>query len=135
MQAPVNSHERRNRLLIITGIVMGLVAVLFVITPAVMMLVTPHFHGTVLFDKPQVADFSLPRSDGGDFRLSDQRGKVVVVYFGYTTCADVCPATLVSLSQMRKQLGAKAGDVTVAFITVDPTTDTADKMKQYLSAF
>jgi protein SCO1/2 len=130
-----SSRERRNRLAMITGIVMGLVAVLFVVVPNFLLIFSPHYHGTVLWDSPKVADFSLPRADGGDFRLSNYRGQVVVLYFGYTTCADSCPATLLKLSQTVKQLGDRSNQVTVVFITVDPATDTPDKMTAYLKAF
>jgi protein SCO1/2 len=60
---------------------------------------------------------------------------VVVIYFGYTTCADICPATLYNLNRTVKALGDRAQQVKVVFITVDPTVDTAEKMDVYLDAF
>lgn len=136
MQAPINEERtRRNRLAIITGILMGLIAVVLVIVPNFMLIFAPHYHGTVQWDAPKMADFSLPQADGGTFRLSDYKGQVVVIYFGYTTCADVCPATLYNLSQTMKSLGSHAKEVTVVFITVDPLTDTPAKMAAYLKAF
>jgi protein SCO1/2 len=135
MEPTIESRERRNRLSILTGIVMGLVAVIFVIVPTFLYIFTPHFHGTVFDNAALVDDFSLPRADGGTFRLSSYKGQVVILFFGYTTCPDECPATLVELNQMTRQLGERAKDVTVVFITVDPRTDSADRMKAYLVAF
>jgi len=136
MQAQENiDRTRRNRLAIITGVVMGVVAVIFVIVPNFALIFTPHYHGSVLWGAPKVKDFSLPNADGSTFRLSDYKGQVVVIYFGYTTCADICPATLYNLSQTMKSLGSQAKEVTVVFITVDPLNDTPAKMTTYLKAF
>lgn len=130
-----HNRQRRNRTAIVGGVILGLVAVLFVIIPDFAYLFAPHYHGTVLWDAPQVADFGLPRADGGTFRLSSYKGQVVVLYFGYTSCADVCPATLYNLNRMVKNLGSKSQGVTVAFVTVDPQNDTPQKMTAYLSTF
>lgn len=79
--------------------------------------------------------FSLSGSDGEQLELSDYRGKVVVIGFGYTSCPDVCPTTLATLAQARRKLGATAADVQVIYITVDPQRDDAQRMKQYLASF
>lgn len=79
--------------------------------------------------------FSLSGSDGEELELSDYRGKVVVIGFGYTSCPDVCPTTLATLAQARRKLGATAADVQVIYITVDPQRDDAQRMKQYLASF
>ncbi len=73
--------------------------------------------------------------DLGDFRLDEQKGKVVAVFFGYTYCPDVCPASLGELKQALKRLGDQAKDVEVLFITVDPQRDTPEKISQYAAAF
>jgi protein SCO1/2 len=73
--------------------------------------------------------------DLSNFRLNDQKGKVVVVFFGYTYCPDVCPATLGELKQVLKRLGDQAGEVEVLFITVDPKRDTIEKISTYAGAF
>lgn len=137
MQSPQedDGHARRNRLAIKTGIAMGLLAIVFVLTPTVLFLLNPHYHGSIAWDKPAVADFSLPRADGQTFRLSSFKGRIVVLYFGYTTCPDVCPATLYNLTRMMKSLGDQSKQISVVFITVDPTTDTPGKMTEYLKAF
>ena len=88
------------------------------------------------FDPPQSApDFSLPASDGSEVTLSRYRGKVVLLTFGFTYCAAVCPTTMSTLAQARKKLGKAADDVQVIFVTVDPARDDAASMRTYLAAF
>lgn len=89
-----------------------------------------------VFAPPRAApDIALPASTGKPFRLSDYRGKVVVLEFGYTHCADVCPVSLAALAQARKLLGPAAADVQVLFITVDPARDSAALLRTYLANF
>jgi protein SCO1/2 len=80
-------------------------------------------------------DFTLEDPDGRQRTLADFRGKAVVVFFGYTQCPDVCPATLATLAEAMKRLGPDADRVQVLFITVDPERDTAALLKQYVPAF
>ena len=89
-----------------------------------------------VFDPPRLApDFSLAGSDGRELTLSRHRGKVVVLAFGFTSCADVCPVTLGTLGSARKQLGEAGRDVQVVYVTVDPERDDAERMRTYLAAF
>jgi protein SCO1/2 len=74
-------------------------------------------------------------ADGSDFRLSALRGKVLVLEFGFTHCAAVCPASLAMLAQARQQLGAHADRLQVVFISVDPERDTPARLKTYLAQF
>jgi protein SCO1/2 len=88
------------------------------------------------FDPPHAAPgFSLSGSDGGQVTLARYRGKVVLLSFGFTYCATVCPTTLSTLAQARKGLGTAADAVQVIFVTVDPARDSAAHMREYLSAF
>ena len=88
------------------------------------------------FDPPQSApDFSLPASDGSEVTLSRYRGKVVLLTFGFTYCAAVCPTTMSTLAQARSKLGKAADDVQVILVTVDPARDDAASMRTYLAAF
>ena len=90
----------------------------------------------VLIDPPaQAADFTLVDQNGSPFRLSEQRGKLALIFFGYTNCLDVCPATLAEFMQIKTALGDQAADVRFVFITVDPERDTQQRIKTYLSAF
>lgn len=76
-----------------------------------------------------------PRGSGAPFRLSEQRGKVVLLSFGYTSCPDVCPTTLSRLREVHRQLGAAARDVEVVFVSVDPERDSAERLETYVHAF
>lgn len=67
--------------------------------------------------------------------LSDFKGKVVTLFFGFTHCPDVCPTTLSEMAVVMKELGADAGRLQVLFVTVDPERDTADLLKRYVPAF
>ena len=79
-------------------------------------------------------DFRLTRAaDGAPVTGETYRGKVVVLYFGYTNCPDVCPTTLANLTDMLGKLNSP--DVRVLFVTVDPARDTVAVLKQYAAAF
>ena len=80
-------------------------------------------------------EFSAPSSLGRDVSLSEFRGKVVLLFFGYTSCQDVCPATLAHLQSLVRDLGKASNDVQVLLVTVDPENDSADHLKQYLARF
>ena len=77
----------------------------------------------------------LPDPDGQLRRLDEFKGKVVVVFFGYTQCPDVCPATLAELAAVRKALGADGARVQPIFVSVDPQRDTPEILKAYAEAF
>jgi protein SCO1/2 len=78
---------------------------------------------------------SLPDQDGKERTLADFKGKVVVVFFGYTQCPDVCPTTMAELAQVKKELGADGARVQGIFVTVDPARDTPEVLKSYVTAF
>ena len=81
------------------------------------------------------SDFSLLDVDGKTRTLADFKGKVVVMFFGYTQCPDVCPTTLTEMQQAMTLLGPQADQVQVLFVTVDPARDTAVILKQYVPSF
>jgi protein SCO1/2 len=80
-------------------------------------------------------DFHLTDPDGHPRSLSDFRGKVVVLFFGYTHCPDVCPTTLGDLALVMRRLGADASRVQVLFVTLDPERDTPALLAQYVPSF
>ena len=80
--------------------------------------------------------FSMTRAaDGKAVTAADYLGKVVLLYFGYTFCPDVCPATLLNLSMALRKLGRRRESVRVLFVTVDPGRDTLEALRQYASSF
>ena len=80
-------------------------------------------------------DFSLTDQNGQQRSLKDFAGKLVVVFFGYTQCPDVCPTTMAELVEIRKALGADGARVQALFVTVDPERDTPEVLKAYMTAF
>jgi protein SCO1/2 len=87
-----------------------------------------------VFDPPRAApDFRLRGSDGSELTLGRYRGKVVVLFFGYTHCPQVCPTTLGTLAAARRRLGTDAADLQVVYVTVDPEHDDVGRLREYLA--
>ena len=94
-----------------------------------------QFHGVIIDPpKPAVA-VSGTNWDGHPFHLSDQKGKLVVAFFGYTNCPDVCPLTLANMNEAYQKLGDKAKGVSFVFISTDPVRDTPERLAAYVPAF
>jgi protein SCO1/2 len=79
--------------------------------------------------------FSLKDHDGKPVTLESYKGKVVVLFFGFTQCPDVCPTTMAEMAAVMQELGPQAKDVQVLFVTLDPERDTPALLKQYVPAF
>jgi protein SCO1 len=95
-----------------------------------------RFQGAIISPAPQAADFvNLHDQKGQLVQLEDLKGRIVLVFFGYTHCPDECPTTLARLKQMMEMLGVQAKDVTVIMVTTDPARDTAEVMGGYLANF
>jgi protein SCO1/2 len=96
-------------------------------------------HGFSYIGSPVRSDTTpslvLPDDRGGTFDLATHRGEIVLVYFGYTHCPDVCPATLNLLDAVSESLGADKRRVKQVFVTLDPRRDTPDLLRAYLSNF
>ena len=95
----------------------------------------PSFRNTDITGAEFARDFVLTGQDGKPRSLADFKGKVVVMFFGYTQCPDVCPTTMAEMAEVMKQLGADADRVQVLFVTVDPERDTRQLLSQYVPAF
>jgi protein SCO1/2 len=95
----------------------------------------PAFRGSELDEPVAVPDFVLTDQYGQPFRLSDQQGQVVLLFFGYTQCPDVCPTTLGTWRKIHEALGDEAKQVRFVFVTVDPERDTAERLGLHVNAF
>ncbi len=91
--------------------------------------------GMVVSNPRQIPDYPLVDMNGQPFKLSQLRGRSVLIFFGYTFCPDVCPLTLAELKQIKALLGPKATDVAVLYVSVDPERDTPEVLKRYIGAF
>ena len=96
---------------------------------------SPKFQGSDVTGGTFGRDFRLTDPEGRQRTLADFRGKVVVMFFGYTQCPDACPTTLSELAAVMQTLGPDAARVQVLFVTVDPERDTAALLAQYVPAF
>ncbi len=96
---------------------------------------SPKFRSTDITGVDYGKSLELTDHTGKPRRLEDFRGKVVVVFFGFTHCPDVCPTTLADAAQAMKQLGPDADRVQVLFVTVDPERDTQEALAKYVPAF
>ena len=95
----------------------------------------PQFTGVDITGADYARDFQLTDHNGQARSLKDFRGKVVVVFFGFTQCPDVCPTTMAELKAVMEKLGPDADRVQVLFVTVDPERDTQALLAQYVPAF
>jgi protein SCO1/2 len=95
----------------------------------------PSFRGVDVTGAEYARSFSLPDPDGKTRTLADFKGKVTVVFFGYTQCPDVCPTTMAELAQVKKSLGADGERLQGVFISVDPERDTPALLKAYMGSF
>lgn len=95
----------------------------------------PSFKGIDITGADYARELSLSDPDGRRRSLAEFKGRVVVVFFGFTQCPDVCPTTLVELAAVKKQLGADGDRVQGLFVTVDPERDTPELLKAYVDNF
>jgi protein SCO1/2 len=94
-----------------------------------------HFNAIDLTGARYAQGFNLPDFDGKPRTLADFKGKVAVVFFGYTQCPDACPTTMAELAGILKTLGPDASRIQVVFISVDPSRDSPALLKSYVTNF
>ncbi|MCQ3935932.1 MAG: SCO family protein [Chloroflexi bacterium] len=118
---------------------MGIGILVLIITAAALTLIfgrPPSFRGTSYAEPfPPAPEIALAKADGGIFRLSEQRGRIVLLFFGYTSCPDVCPTTLAEMKQVMDALRGDSQYVQVVFVSVDPERDTPEKIQAYANHF
>lgn len=95
----------------------------------------PSFKGVDITGADYAKELNLTDADGKPRTLADFKGKVTVIFFGFTQCPDVCPTTLAELAAARKLLGADGAKVQGVFVTIDPARDTAVVLKAYVGSF
>lgn len=124
--------KTRYVLLLGIGIFLGVALIALVSTRAPRPV---EFQGSVIEPPIPAKDFTLHDQNGDPFTLSGQHGKVVLLFFGYTFCPDVCPTTLVAFQKISESLGDQADQVAFVFVTVDPNRDTPEQLKKHLALF
>ena len=95
----------------------------------------PAFKGIDITGAEYARQLALPDASGKPRTLDDFKGKVVVVFFGFTQCPDVCPTTLAEIAEIKQKLGADGAKVQAVFVTVDPERDTPEIVGAYVAAF
>ena len=93
------------------------------------------FRGADITGADYARTLALPDASGKPRTLADFKGKVTVVFFGYTQCPDVCPTTMADLAQVKKSLGADGDKLQGLFVTLDPERDTPEILKSYMASF
>lgn len=126
------STRTRNIMVIVAGFVVIAIFAWFIVLPRLQPAV---FNGQVIQSGAPAPAVVLEGPGGQPVSLTDFEGKVVVMYFGYTYCPDVCPVTLSKLARVRELLGEDADDVQVVMVTVDPERDTSEVLETYMSHF
>ncbi|HUH97620.1 MAG TPA: SCO family protein [Anaerolineales bacterium] len=122
-----------NRRLISIGT--AILAVLLLAAGVLVATRRPSLRGSVINPPAPAADIKLTDSNSQPFALSAQRGKVVLLYFGYTNCPDECPATMAKLKLAMGTLGDLAQNVQVVMVTTDPARDDPAQLKKWLTGF
>ena len=95
----------------------------------------PSFKAVDITGADYGSKLALPDQHGQLRTLADFKGKLVVVFFGFTQCPDVCPTTMAELAQVKKAMGADGDRVQGVFITIDPERDTPELLKAYMGSF
>jgi protein SCO1/2 len=95
----------------------------------------PKFNAIDITGADYAKGFTLSDHNGQTRSLSDFKGKVVVLFFGYTQCPDVCPTSMAELAEVKRLLGDDADKLQGVFVTVDPARDTAELLKAYMANF
>jgi protein SCO1/2 len=121
-----------NRRLILVGI--GILALL-ILVGAFELIRKPSFKGALITPPWPAPEIRLTDHNGQPFTMTSQRGKVVLLYFGYVNCPDECPLTMAHVKLARESLGNQASNVQVAMVSTDPARDTPQALKDFMLHF
>ena len=117
----------------------GTSILILMVLAAIMATILVHmpqaYSGSVINPPSPATDFSLTSQTGATVRLSDYRGKYVLLFFGYSHCTEECPVSMAILAKARSELGAQAANVQLLFVSTDPATDTQQSMGVFLARF
>lgn len=94
-----------------------------------------QWHGSLFQPASPAADIRMADTNQGQFQLTQEKGKIVLLFFGYTHCPDECPLTMAKLKAVKASLAEQADKTVVVFVTIDPRRDTADVLRAYLAKF
>ncbi len=131
--APQPSSPRRATLIVLVAIIAALTVTLIV--AGVILLRAPTFRGKAIEPRTIAPGFAFTNQDRQTARLEDHRGKIVLIYFGFTHCPDACPKTLGTWKSVYNSLGAESDQVRFLFISIDPKRDTPERLKEFLNAY
>lgn len=132
-QHAARSGVSRRALVVAAGALVALAALVAVVIPNRQPAYA--FHGGEYLPPAVAPALDLLDQNGQPFSLADERGNVVLVYFGYTTCPDLCPTTLSDFQVVKDDLGADAGRTRFVLVTFDPERDTQQRLQEYLAFF
>ena len=124
--------NRRNTLQLLTRAAVGATTALVITACSEN---KPSFVSIDVTGADYAKDFALTDHNGKPRTLKDFAGKVVVIFFGFTQCPDVCPTSMTELAQIKKMLGPKGDRLQGLFVTVDPQRDTPEVLKAYMANF
>ena len=113
----------------------NILAILLIVTAAVLFTNKKPYSGAVIEPPLPLPEISLTDQTGAGFRSGSLRGKIVLIYFGYTNCKEECPLTMAKLKQVLASLDELAADVQVLMVSTDPSRDTPRAMQEFLAPF
>ena len=132
MAVSLNPMRRAALLAMAAGMITGLVACDGQSLPGA---ARPSFKSVDITGAEYARELALPDTEGKVRTLAEFKGKLVVVFFGYTQCPDVCPTTMTELAEVKRQLGPDGSRVVGVFVSVDPVRDTPELLKAYMANF
>ena len=130
------SDSKHTLRLLVTRLSVTVISAAILLSGCTLLAPKPHvFHGMSFQDPEMAPDFTLVDQNHQTVTLRDLRGKIVLLFFGFTNCPDACPATLGTWSKVYDLLGEKSEHIRFIMITVDPERDTPEHLAKHLSMF